>query len=158
MNKIRGRGRRRRHSRHVCKSGGTSDRSRGGIVLVGSYVIVIHKFEIWYFVYIVYMVTPLINLLGSLDTPFLTHARYQSLLFAETIHSDISKRERDAHSAKKTVSSLLLCSTPSGTPILVSKEFTCASFGCWTSGEESTMAKREMSLSTKELLKTFKAG
>ena len=41
---------------------------------------------------------------------------------------------------------------------MVSKEFTYASFGCWTSGEESTMAKREMSLSTKQLLKNFKAG
>ena len=63
VNKKRGRGRKRRHSWHVCKSGGTTDRSRGGIVLVGSYIIVFHKFEIWYFVYIVYMVTPLIKLL-----------------------------------------------------------------------------------------------
>ena len=45
------------------QSGGTIARSRGGIVLVGSYIIVFHKFEIWYFVYIVYMVTPLIKLL-----------------------------------------------------------------------------------------------
>lgn len=46
----------------------------------------------------------------------------------------------------------------SGTPILIMKEFACAFFSSWTSGEESTMAKREMSLSIKQLLKTFKAG
>lgn len=47
---------------------------------------------------------------------------------------------------------------PSGTPVLVSKEFTCAFVSCWTSGKESTMAKREMNLSIIQLLTTFKAG
>lgn len=47
----------------------------------------------------------------------------------------------------------------SGTPVLVSKEMTCTFFfSCWTSGEESAMAKREMSLYVTQLLKTFKAG
>ena len=54
--------RKRRQSLHVCKSDGTIDRNRIEIVLIGSYIIVFHNFEIWYFMYIVCMVTPLIKL------------------------------------------------------------------------------------------------
>ena len=72
----------------------------------------------------------------------------KELTICKTIHTDISKRYRGILTLQRNQLALCFVGHHSGTLKPVSKEFTCAFFGCWTSREESTVAERGMSLTT----------
>lgn len=57
-----------------------------------------------------------------------------------------SARDRGILTLQRNQLALYFVEHRSGTPTPVRMEFTCAFFGCGTSGEESTVAKRGMSL------------